>query len=282
MARRFKVRPGTRVLITGGASGLGRALAEACAKRGARLMLADVQSCDEAVAGLGPRTEAHSVHCDVSDPESVAAMINRCEKELGGLDLLFNNAGVAAAGPLDKSDLETWEWIRSIDLDGPMYVARAAIPLMRRSGRGWMVNTASLAAFAQAPHMAYYNVCKAGVVALSETLYSELEPDGIGVSALCPGFFQTNLVDTFRTTHPGQRVFVEKVMKKSKLTAAGVADLTLKGIGRGDLYILPPGTAKQTWYFSRFFPRLSRSLVTRGLGKRNRRNSAPPSSSSES
>ncbi|MEO1174029.1 MAG: SDR family NAD(P)-dependent oxidoreductase, partial [Myxococcota bacterium] len=149
MARKFKVRGGTRVLITGGASGLGRAFAQVCAERGARILLADIQPCDETAASLGPRAEVHSVHCDVSDPESVQAMIDRCEKTLGGLDVLFNNAGVAAAGPLEKSDLETWTWIRSIDLDGPIYVARAAIPLMKRSGRGWMVNTASLAACAQ-------------------------------------------------------------------------------------------------------------------------------------
>ncbi|MEM6730258.1 MAG: SDR family NAD(P)-dependent oxidoreductase [Myxococcota bacterium] len=266
-SRAFRVGPGHRVLITGGASGLGRSLAELCSARGARLMLADVQPLDETVALLPPGTEVHTHLCNVADSDSVDALMDETVRALGGIDVLFNNAGVAAAGRLEDSSLEDWEWVRSIDLDGVIYVARAAIPIMRQSTPGWIVNTASLAAFASAPAMGYYNVCKAGVVALSETLYGELEPEGIGVSALCPGFFKTGLTTTFRTTHPGQMKFVEKVMEKSKLSSRDVAEMALKGIERGELYIVPPGMAKQTWYLTRFFPSLARGLMARGFRK---------------
>ncbi|MEL6761763.1 MAG: SDR family NAD(P)-dependent oxidoreductase, partial [Myxococcota bacterium] len=265
--RQFKVGYGTRVLVTGAASGLGRALSAACVSRGARVMLADINSTREVSRALGAGA-SYDVHVDVSQPDSVSEMIDRTVSTLGGIDVVFNNAGVAAAGPLDKSTLEDWEWIRSIDLDGVIYVARAAIPVLKQNSSGWIVNTASLAAFAQAPLMSYYNVCKAGVVALSETLWAELAENNIGVSALCPGFFQTGLVDTFRTTHPGQRKFVEKVMAKSKLTADSVAQMTLRGMERGELYIVPPGVARGTWYLSRFLPRLARRFVAGGPRKK--------------
>lgn len=257
--RRFTLRKGHRVLITGGASGLGRAFAEAATARGARVVLADIQPMDEVMAALGP-AEAHGVPCDVSNPEEVEQMVVEATTRLGGLDLVFNNAGVAAAGPLDGSSLADWEWLRRVDLDGVLYVARAVIPALRQS-QGWLVNTASLAAFAQAPHMTFYNVCKAGVVALSETLYGELLADGIGVSVVCPGFFRTGLTSTFRYSHPGQKAFVEKVMEKSRLSARDVAELTLAEIARGRLYVVPPGLARFTWRLSRFAPQLTRERL---------------------
>lgn len=232
-------------------------------------MLADIKSTAEVSRALGAGA-SHEAYVDVSQPDSVANMVEQTVAKLGGIDVVFNNAGVAAAGPLDKSTLEDWEWIRSIDLDGVIYVARAAIPVLKQNNSGWIVNTASLAAFAQAPLMSYYNVCKAGVVALSETLWAELAENNIGVSALCPGFFQTGLVDSFRTTHPGQRKFVEKVMAKSKLTADSVAQMTLRGMERGELYIVPPGVARGTWYLSRFLPRVARRFVAGGARKKKR------------
>ncbi|MEL6543284.1 MAG: SDR family NAD(P)-dependent oxidoreductase [Myxococcota bacterium] len=265
--RRFTLAEGHRVLVTGGASGLGRAFARAAAQRGARLVLADIQSTEEACTELtASGAEVYGVHCDVSDPSSVDSMMRRAVEHLGGLDLVFNNAGVAAAGALEKAPLEDWEWLRRIDLDGVLYVAKASVPHLRAS-KGWMVNTASLAAIAQAPHMIYYNVCKAGVVALSETLYAELAEDGVGVSALCPGFFKTNLTSTFRVTHPGQRKFVEKVMAKSPLSAESVVELTLKSISRGKLYIIPAGDARRTWYLTRLAPQFARDMVARAFHK---------------
>ncbi len=257
--RRFTLREEHRILITGGASGLGRAFAEAAAARGARIVLADLQDTDAVRAALSP-AEVHGVRCDVSDPEAVRAMVSEAVAHLGGLDLVVNNAGVAAAGALEQSSLDDWHWLRGIDLDGVLYVAKAVLPELRKS-RGWLLNTASLAAFAQAPHMLFYNVCKAGVVALSETLYGELARDGVGVSVLCPGFFKTGLTSTFRFTHPGQLRFVERVMAKSNVTARQIAEQALKDIGRGRLYVVPGLSARTTWLLTRLFPQFARDRV---------------------
>src|SRR5690606_19558900 len=132
--------------------------------------------------------------CDVRDYSQLIALAQACETKLGGIDVVVNNAGVASGGFFEELSLEDWEWQISINLMGVVKGCKAFLPLLQRS-QGKIINVASMAALMQAPAMSNYNVAKAGVVALSESLLVELRGQEVGVHVLCPSFFQTNLMD---------------------------------------------------------------------------------------
>ena len=183
-------------VITGGASGIGLALARACTDAGMRVVIADIEAgpldaaCDELTA-VGVVT-------DVTSPESVAALAATVERDLGGCDLLFNNAGVGGAGLITEQTLNDWNWLIDVNLKGVVHVLHSFLPMMLASGRpGHIVNTASVAglgAFVSGP----YTATKYAVVGISETLRNELADTLVKVSVLCPGFVRTNIVASER------------------------------------------------------------------------------------
>ncbi len=183
-----------RVLVTGAASGLGLALVRALVARGDHVLATDVQA--ERPDAL-PEAAAY-LPLDVRSDEAWAAALAHVRETWGGLDLLVNNAGVAAGGRIDVATMDEWHWIVDINLLGVVRGCRTFTPLFKEQGSGHIVNTASLAGLVHAPGMAAYNTVKAGVVALSETLSHELAPHGIDVSVVCPSFFRTNLGSSFQ------------------------------------------------------------------------------------
>lgn len=194
---------GKVAVITGGASGIGLGLAQACAAAGMKLVLADIEAdaLDKAVAELPEGTEVEAVVCDVSDGAQVDALRDRAVDRFGAVHLVCNNAGVGTGGPVWEHTIEDWEWVLGVNLWGVVHGIRAFTPLMIEQGDGHMVNTASMAGLLSAPMMGIYNVTKHAVVTLSETLFADLQmtgASGVGVSVLCPGWVQTRIHESGR------------------------------------------------------------------------------------
>lgn len=190
-------------VISGGASGIGLALARRFGREGVRLVLADIESTalDGAVATLAAEgIEATGVVADVSDRAQVQAVADAAMDRYGALHLAFNNAGVGSGGLSWELTEADWQWILGVDLWGVIHGVGIFTPLIIASGGGHVINTASMAGLTSPPFMSPYNVAKHGVVALSESMFHELEmtnPD-VGVTVVCPGWVQTRIHESDR------------------------------------------------------------------------------------
>jgi NAD(P)-dependent dehydrogenase (short-subunit alcohol dehydrogenase family) len=252
-----------RAVITGAGSGFGRALAVELAHRGAHLTLSDVnaESCEETarMALQAGASAAKSVRCDVAKPEDVEALSRACD---GALDLVVNNAGVSTGGRIGELTLEQWKWTLDVDLWGVIHGCHTFVPRLRAQGHGHVLNVASAAGLLSAPSMAAYNVAKAGVVALSETLKAELVGTPIGVTALCPTFFKTGIVSNGRFADERTRAFAEKLVSRG-IDAETVVKAALKSVERDELYCVPMSDGRWSWRLKRLSPELFASVVRR-------------------
>ncbi|MFH6598570.1 SDR family oxidoreductase [Ectopseudomonas khazarica] len=238
-----------RMMITGAGSGLGREIALRWARDGWRLALADVNE-----AGLAETLklvreaggDGFTRRCDVRDYSQLTALAQACDEQFGGIDIIVNNAGVASGGFFSELSLEDWDWQISINLMGVVKGCKAFLPLLEKS-KGKIVNIASMAALMQGPAMSNYNVAKAGVVALSESLLVELRQQEIGVHVVCPSFFQTNLLDSFRGPTPAMKAQVGKLLESSPISAADIAGYIHDELAKGSFMILPHEMGRMAW-----------------------------------
>jgi NAD(P)-dependent dehydrogenase (short-subunit alcohol dehydrogenase family) len=190
---------GKVAVITGGGSGIGRAMAERFAAAGMHIVLADVDEVRlrTVEADLGERgTQVLPVLCDTSLEESVQELARRTLERFGGAHVLCNNAGVAGVGDPWNGPMSVWEWVVDINLYGVVHGIRAFLPIMLDQGEGHIVNTASMAGLLAMPGLAPYNATKSAVVAISEGLFVEQVAKGspVRVSVLCPSFVKSNLM----------------------------------------------------------------------------------------
>lgn len=240
-----------RVLITGAASGLGRALALAWARRGARLLLADLNAergADSvALCQAAGAAEAVFRHLDVTQEADFTAAAEWAAAHWGGMDVVVNNAGVAGGGRFDSITEADWLWMLDINLLGVVRGCRAFVPMFRQQEAGQFVNIASMAGLLNPPAMSNYNVAKAGVVALSETLSAELEPWNIRTLVVCPSYFQTNLNESLRTNDDLTRTALPRLLASSELTADDIAEGIVLAVERGDTLYLPHARARDAW-----------------------------------
>jgi len=247
-----------RAVVTGAGSGLGRALALDLAKRGASLIISDINpSSAEETAELvrQQQARAEAVVCDVTDRNAVFGLVEETEARLGGIDLIANNAGVAIGGPFDEISIEDWRWAVDINLWGVIYGCQAAVPKMRAQGRGYIINVASAAGLLAPPSMSAYNVTKAGVVSLSETLFAEYRTQGIHVSVVCPTFFRTNIIGAMRgATTKKEDAQVIRWMERSKIQAPDVAKAAVDSVRDGKLYVQPMREGRMAWRLKRTAP----------------------------
>lgn len=238
-----------RIMITGAGSGLGREIALRWAREGWHLALSDV-SDDGLQETLKLVREAGGngfiQRCDVRDYSQLTAFAQACEQKFGGIDIIVNNAGVASGGFFGELSLEDWDWQIAINLMGVVKGCKAFLPLLEQS-KGKIVNIASMAALMQGPAMSNYNVAKAGVVALSESLLVELRQQEIGVHVVCPSFFQTNLLDSFRGPTPAMKAQVGKLLESSPITASDIAGYIFDQVGQGEFLILPHEQGRMAW-----------------------------------
>jgi len=246
-----------RIFITGGASGLGREIALRWARAGARVCIADLH--DERGATVAAEIAqaggtALFLHCDVTNGDDLHAAAQRLGAEWGGVDVVVNNAGVATAGVLNAEPIEQWQWILNINVLGVVRGCQAFAPMLRAQRRGHIVNIASMAGLVHPPGMGSYNASKAAVVAFSETLYLELANDDVGVSVVCPSFFQTNLAESLRTTDPKAAAAVQRLLRKGRITAAGVADSIFNAVQDNRFLVLPHADDRKTYLMKCYLP----------------------------
>ena len=258
-----------RMMITGAGSGLGRELALRWAREGWQLALADVND-----AGLAETLklvreaggDGFTQRCDVRDYSQLTALAQACEEKFGGIDVLVNNAGVASGGFFEELSLEDWDWQIAINLMGVVKGCKAFLPLLLRS-QGKIVNIASMAALMQGPAMSNYNVAKAGVVALSESLLIELQAQQVGVHVVCPSFFQTNLLDSFRGPTPAMKQAVGKLLESSPISATQIAEYIYTAIEQGEFMILPHEQGRMAWALKQKNPQLLYGEMAAMAGK---------------
>lgn len=252
------------VAITGAGSGLGRALALEYARRGWAVAVLDLdadgaETTAQAVRESG--VEALALSADVRDEASLAAAADRAADALGGIHAWVNNAGVAASGTVEQTPMAQWQHVLDIDLLGVVRGARIAIPHLKRTGGGHIANVASFAGIACPPALAAYNVAKAGVIALSETLRAELADDGVHVVVACPSFFRTNLIESSRAmagddvpdAAPHMQTVTQKLMDRSDFTAEDVARAMFDAAERGRFLVVMPAD-RGRWLTKRFAP----------------------------
>jgi NAD(P)-dependent dehydrogenase (short-subunit alcohol dehydrogenase family) len=247
-----------RIFITGGASGLGRAVAERYARAGYAVCIGDIheergRATEAALRGLG--ADAFYVRCDVTKESDFEAVRDLLVARWGGVDIVVNNAGVASAGKIDETSIEDWHWILEINLLGVVRGCKVFTPVFKRQGGGYFVNVASMAGLINAPFMNSYNVTKAGVVSLSETLETELYDDHIGVSVVCPAFVKTNLGESVRAANPRMAELTRKLVERGTVTAEAVADAIFDAVKERTFYVLPHDTEARIWYAKRALPR---------------------------
>jgi NAD(P)-dependent dehydrogenase (short-subunit alcohol dehydrogenase family) len=194
---------GKVAVITGGASGIGRAVAQRAAAEGMKIVLGDIEEgpLEKVVDDLGAAgAEAIGVRTDVADRASVEALRDRALDRFGAVHLVHNNAGVGLGGPIWEVTEEDWRWILGVNLWGVIHGVATFTPLLIDQGEGHIVNTASVAGLIVAPFLGPYNATKQAVVAISETLFKDLQTLAapVGVSVLCPGFVQTRIAESDR------------------------------------------------------------------------------------
>ena len=236
-----------RVLITGGASGLGAALAEACLERGDRVVVGDLPTA----SGFEKTTEASGrparLPLDVRSDDDWAAAVAWTEQHWGGLDVLVNNAGVAGGGRVDVAGIDEWQWMFEINVFGVARGTRAFTPLFKRQGSGQIINIASLAGLVHPAGMGSYNAAKAAVVAFTETTGHELASYGVTAHVVCPSYFRTNLMAGAQGRDETVRDVIGALVENSPWTAADIARAALAEIDAGAEIVLPDEAAKAAY-----------------------------------
>ena len=246
-----------RVFITGGASGLGQALAMHFAAQGWRVLIGDLdrERCEGTLAQLrvlSPGCDA--LACDVTNEIAMQSAADWLQLQWGGVDVVINNAGVAQMGGIDVASAEDWQWIVEINLLGVVRGCRIFTPMLRAQGGGQLVNIASMAGLVYMPNASAYNATKAAVMALSETLQLELGPDNIGVSVVCPAFFRTALAQNMRASDPKLAAMTKRLVERARIGPEVIARQVFEGLQRGDTHILTHPESRRAWLLKRVLP----------------------------
>ena len=261
---------GRTAVVTGGASGIGRALILRFARDGANVVVADVDEAGMAsVAGeaqaLG--VKAIAVRTDVSELSQVEALAARAFEAFGAVHVLCNNAGVAGWGGIESATHRDWQWVLGVNLWGVIHGVEAFVPRMIARGEpGHIVNTASMAGLIASKGLGVYNTSKYAVVGLSETLAKDLRPYRIGVSVLCPLGVQTRIRDSERNRPAALRneraepVTPVELIGRS-LAPDAVADMVLAAIHANELYVITHDESLEP--LRRRFERMERSILDR-------------------
>lgn len=262
LLNRSKTSQGASAVVTGAGSGIGAAFAIELGKRGGAIVCSDIDQTAArrtADAIIEQGAKAIAIRCDVSRFDDVQALAEQSQAWFAAPPtLVINNAGVGAGGAaIGDAPLDDWAWTLGINLWGPIHGCHVFSPILReaersRAPRG-IINVASAAAFGAAPGMAAYNVSKAGVLSLSETLAAELAGTPVRVTVLCPTFVKTNILESGRISEQSSEL-AAKLMRWIGLSAEKVARYCLDAHDRGELYCMPQFDAKIGWNIKRLAP----------------------------
>jgi NAD(P)-dependent dehydrogenase (short-subunit alcohol dehydrogenase family) len=266
-SRRFDFR-GKVVLITGGSRGLGLVLARQFAAEGARIAIAarDAEELARAADDLASRgAEVATVSCDVGSQENVARMVGEVVHRMGGVDVLVNNAGTIAVGPMETMTVADYEEAMRVHFWGPLYTTLAAIPYLRQRGGGRIVNISSIGGKISLPHLVPYSASKFALTGLSEGLRAELQKDNIYVTTVCPGLMRTGSPRNafFKGRHRQEYAWfhLSDALPGSSMSAvrAGRQIVNACRYGRAEIILSVQAKAAATLYA--LFPGLSTQLA---------------------
>jgi len=246
-----------RIFITGGASGLGKAMAHKYAKEGYKICVGDID--DEAgnalVSDLKKEYDVEGLYlnCNVRLEDSLEKVADQLLVEWGGVDVVINNAGVAASARIEDGSMEDWEWILDINLLGVVRGCKVFTPIFKKQKSGYFINIASMAGIVYLPMMSSYNASKAAVVALSETLKMELQDDNIGVTVVCPSFFKTNIGEAMRSSDERKKV-LNKLAERSPISAEDVADMVFDGHQKNEFHVVTHKKGRTAFWMKKILP----------------------------
>ena len=255
------------IIITGAASGIGRALSEELSRKGAILIMADIhkdglrQLASTLAVGDG---RSETAYLDVSRAEEVQALIDKVITEYGRLDYIFNNAGIAIAGEVRDLNIDHWRRIIDVNLWGVIHGASAAYSAMVKQGFGHIINTASLAGLVGSPTMTPYATTKFAVVGLSTSLRAEAEAFGVNVSVVCPGFIQTGIFDAATYIHSSQKDLLAMLPFKP-MNVNEAARIILRGVARNKAVIVFPFYGRLIWWLQRVHNSLTKPLARKTI-----------------
>jgi NAD(P)-dependent dehydrogenase (short-subunit alcohol dehydrogenase family) len=263
-----------RAFITGAGSGLGLALATELAKAGWTIGRFDREAQRLAETAPALKAAGGSVYDylgDVTNEAALAAALDSFTGTNGGLDLMVNNAGVAAAGRIETTPAEDWRWILEINVVAVATGSRLALPHLKAAPDGGaVVNIASAAGFAAPPLMGAYNASKAAVISLTETLAAELGGTNVNALAVMPTFFQTRLLDTARAGTK-EMATARRWMETSNFTAEACAKAILEAVVAGKFHLALPADSRWMWRLKRLLPAYFVSRLRKGGGRSTRR-----------
>ena len=272
---------GKIAIVTGGASGIGAALATKLAEGGAEVWIADrqigpaQQLAQRLDSGAG---KAHAIEVDVRNYSSFERAVAEAVQQSGRIDYLFNNAGIGVGGEVDSYTLDDWNDVLDVNLHGVVHGIQSVYPIMIRQGAGHIVNTASMAGLVTNPGMAGYTATKHAVVALSKALRVEAERHGVQVSVLCPGVIRTPILagGTYGRFHGVSDEDLRKFWEPFRpMAPEKFADRALRAVLRGDAIIVVPAWWKTFWYLERLSPSLSMRAARLSLKRIRQMESTP-------
>jgi 3-hydroxybutyrate dehydrogenase len=225
-------------LVTGGGRGIGAAIARGLLEHGARVTLLgrNIETLDAQIATLRASGDVQATAADVSDEDAVKAAFTAARARFGDVNILVNNAGIARSAPFAATERALWQTILDVNLTGTFLCCREAVPAMRASGYGRIVNVASTAGLVGGPYIAAYSAAKAGVIGMTRSLASELARSDITVNAVCPGFTETDMLDdaianitatTKRTAEEARVILAAANASRKFITADEVANAVL-------------------------------------------------------
>ena len=249
---------GDLVLVTGAASGIGRATARALAERGSQVVLTDVQPLDGVLAEVGDACLMHR-QLDLTDAEAVRAFADDVHREYGAVDVVMNIAGAAAWGTVEALTPEQWRRMVEVNLMAPIHVIHEFVPPMIRAGHGGhLVNVSSAAGIIGMPRHAAYSAGKFGLRGVSEVLRFDLRRHGIGVSLVCPGAVNTPLTDTVDIAGVDQstKAFraAQRHFQKSATSPEKAAEAIIRGVERNRYWVYTSADIRAIHAIQRVFP----------------------------
>ncbi|MGD9365097.1 MAG: SDR family oxidoreductase [Desulfobacteraceae bacterium] len=255
-------------IVTGGASGIGRAISEVLVKRGCQVVIVDLQGdlAEEVASKLRlSNGKASAVKADVTNYPAMERLIRETVERLGRIDYIFNNAGIGIGGHVNHFDIEDWKYIVNVNLMGVINGVQAVYKVMIDQGFGHIVNTASIAGLMPSPGMVGYSTTKYAVVGLSESLRSEAARFGVRVSVLCPGVIRTPILagggkfGRMLVDIPSETV--SRMWESLKpMPPAQFAEKALDALARNKDVIVVPSWWKRFWWINRLAPSLGLTL----------------------